>query len=661
MIKHFAIKLYPRLAGLDRRYKRLLMVAADLVVLPVALWAGFALRLSQWWPIEYLAKFWWLFLITPVVGVVVFAWLGLYRSVVRFMGSQALLTVVKGAVLLALLMWAGMYFYGLQGFPRSVPINFALVTLVLIGGSRVLVRSYYHWLFRHHSAKEPVLVYGAGSSGVQLAVALARGREFYVAAFVDDDKSLWNSIVQGVRVYPPDRLAGLLVEQKIGRVLLAIPNAGMQERKRVLDRFEGLAVRVQTVPSMPEIVSGEARVDQLREVQLEDLLGRDPVPARPELLAASIEGKVVMVTGAGGSIGSELCRQIAALRPAALVLFEAGEYALYAIDEELRRWQRERRADFPIYSLLGSVCDRQRVERVIGRYRVQTVYHAAAYKHVPLVEYNVLEGVRNNVFGTGVVAEAARRLAVERFILISTDKAVRPTNVMGASKRLAELILQDLAAANDDPGDPAGGKTIFSMVRFGNVLGSSGSVVPLFRRQIEEGGPVTVTHPRITRYFMTIPEAASLVIQAGSLARGGEVFVLDMGEPVKIADLARRMIQLTGRKLRDAGNPDGDIAIVYSGLRPGEKLYEELLIGDNVSGTHHPKIMRAHEASLPREQLERCLEALRRAEAAGDCRRARSVLEEAVAGFTPSGPVCDYLEQEPPRAAPLTVVQGGRP
>ncbi|MDZ7641944.1 MAG: nucleoside-diphosphate sugar epimerase/dehydratase [Desulfurivibrio sp.] len=631
--------------------KRLLMVLADLVALPLALWSGFALRLSDWWPIETMAPFWGLFIITPVVGVVVFARLGLYRAVVRFMGSQALLAVVKGAVLLGLMMLAGMYFYGLQGFPRSVAINFSLVTLIYVGGTRVLVRSYYHWLLKHHVAKEPVLIYGSGSSGAQLAAALVKGREFYPAAFVDDDPGLWNSIVQGVNIYAPERLPEILRSHRISRVLLAIPNASKRQRKQVLDRFAELAVRVQTVPSMPEIVSGEASVDQLREIELEDLLGRDPVPTRPELLAASVEGKVVLVTGAGGSIGSELCRQIAALRPAALVLFEASEFALYAIDQELRQWQREREADFPIYAILGTVCHRGRVEAALRCYRVQTIYHAAAYKHVPLVEYNVCEGIRNNVFGSKVVAEAALALGVERCVLISTDKAVRPTNVMGASKRLAELILQGLAQSS-----PA---TIFSMVRFGNVLGSSGSVVPLFRRQIETGGPLTVTHPEITRYFMTISEAASLVIQAGSMARGGDVFVLDMGDSVKIADLARRMVQLSGLEVKDERHPQGDIEITFTGLRPGEKLYEELLIGANVTGTGHPKIMRAHEESLTSRQLEECLAGLRQAEAAGDCRQCREILEQAVQGFAPAGPLVDYLERESATGAPFTVVAGG--
>jgi FlaA1/EpsC-like NDP-sugar epimerase len=610
----------------------------------LALWSAYALRFAEWWPERYIEPFWWLFLVVPPVGVFVFARLGLYRAVVRFMGPQALWAVVKGALLLAVLMWAAAYFYQWQQFPRSVPVNFALVTLVYVGGTRLLVRSYYQWLIKHYTEKEPVAIYGAGGAGAQLALALSNGREFYVAAFLDDDPALWDSTIKGVKVYDPSNFKAVAADLGIKRVLLAMPTATKAQRKRALDRLSEQTIHVQTVPSMPEIVSGEASVEQLREVELEDLLGRDPVPPRNELLDASIRGKVVMVTGAGGSIGSEMCRQVMRGAPATLVLFEISEFGLYAIEQELQALQAEMGESFPIVPLLGNVCDRNRVEAAIRHYGVQTLYHAAAYKHVPIVENNVLEGVRNNVHGTRVVAECAAKLGVERCVLISTDKAVRPTNVMGASKRMAELVLQDLATRY---GLKDGHRTIFSMVRFGNVLGSSGSVVPLFRRQIEQGGPVTVTHPEITRYFMTIPEAALLVIQAGSMAEGGDVFVLDMGDSVKIVDLARRMIQLTGLEVRDEKNPEGDIEIVYSGLRPGEKLYEELLIGDNVVGTQHPKILRAQEEILPHDELMRLLEELRHAEKTLDSQRACKVLKRGVNGFAHSGEVVDLLPLAP--------------
>nr|WP_297458410.1 nucleoside-diphosphate sugar epimerase/dehydratase [uncultured Halomonas sp.] len=628
-------KFHHRFATMSRTKKRMIMVAADLVALPLALWSAYALRLSEWWPSYYLEPYWWLFIAVPPVGIFIFARLGLYRAVVRFMGPQALMAVVKGVVLLALLMWASAYFYQFQNFPRSVPVNFALVGFFYVGGTRFLVRSYYQWLIKHYAQKEPVAIYGAGGAGAQLALALSNSREFFVAAFLDDDKALWNSTIKGIRVYSPAEFTSVTEKLGISRVLLAMPSATKRQRKHALDQLAETPVHVQTVPSMPEIVSGEANVDQLREVELEDLLGRDPVPPLETLLNASIRGKVVMVTGAGGSIGSELCRQIARGAPEAIVLFERGEYSLYAIEKELEGQKKDMGERFPVYPLLGSVCNRQRIEAIIQHYGVQTIYHAAAYKHVPIVELNVLEGAHNNVIGTQIVAESAGRLGVERCILVSTDKAVRPTNVMGASKRFAELILQNLAKKSTS--------TVFSMVRFGNVLGSSGSVVPLFRRQIAEGGPVTVTHPEITRYFMTIPEAALLVIQAGSMAEGGDVFVLDMGDSVKIVDLAKRMIQLTGLEVKDEKNPDGDIEIHYSGLRPGEKLYEELLIGDNVVGTPHPKIMRANEETLPDAEIGRLLGELAQAESELDCHRVCDILRQAVSGFQHSSPVADLL------------------
>lgn len=638
-MKKSTAQLHIKVASLSRSYKRLVMVAADLFALPLALWSGFALRFTDWWPVEQMAPFGLLFVVTPLAGVFIFARLGLYRAVVRFMGLHALLAVVKGVGLLALLMSAGMYFFGVQGFPRSVPIHFALVALIYVGGTRLLVRSYYQWLIKHYADKEPVLIYGAGGSGVQLAMALINGREFYPVAFLDDDPSLQGHAVQGIKVYSPSKAKPLIKKEKVERVLLAMPNATKRERKQALDHFSDISIHVQTVPSMPEIVSGDAQVDQLREVELEDLLGRDTVPPYKELLSASVKDKVVMVTGAGGSIGSELCRQLLLIRPAKLLLYDISEHSLYQIDQELNQLILELGESLPILAILGSVCNRNRIEAVVSRYQVQTIYHAAAYKHVPLVEHNLFEGIRNNILGTQVVAEAALKLNVERFVLVSTDKAVRPTNVMGATKRFAELIVQNLSVA----AQPEQGGTIFSMVRFGNVLGSSGSVVPLFRRQLANGGPITVTHPNITRYFMTIPEASLLVIQAGSLARGGEVFVLDMGEPVKIVELAQRMIKLSGLEVKDKHTQEGDIEIVFTGLRAGEKLYEELLIGKNVSGTQHPKIMRAEEESLPTADLDHYLKLLAAAERRLDCKEAQAILQKAVVGYTPVVRCVDYL------------------
>lgn len=629
--------LHYRILTLGRQYKKALMVLADFIALPVALWSAYALRLTQWWPADYMQHAWWLFIATPLAGLVIFTKLGLYRAVVRFMGSQAIWAVVKGVVLLAVLMWAAAFFFELQKFPRSIPINFALAALVYVGGSRLLVRNYYHWLIGHYVNKEPVLIYGAGGAGVQLATSLAGGAEYVPVGFLDDDPAVWKTTVAGMQVYNPQDVGRLIEEQGVTHVLLALPSASRNDRRRILEQLSEHAVHVKTIPSMPELVSGES-LEALRDIDPEDLLGREPVPPVEHLIASSIRDKVVLVSGAGGSIGSEICRQVLRNQPRMLLLYELSEFALYTIEQELSATARKEGQELPIIPLLGSVLDAPRVERIISHFQVQTIYHAAAYKHVPLVEHNIFEGVRNNALGTRVMAQAALQAGVERFVLISTDKAVRPTNVMGATKRLAELIIQGLAAAGK-------GKTVFSMVRFGNVLGSSGSVVPLFRQQIQAGGPVTVTHPDITRFFMTIPEAASLVIQAGSMAEGGDVFVLDMGQPVKIVDLARRMIQLMGYEVRCSENPAGEIAIEFSGLRPGEKLYEELLIGEDVVGTEHPKIMRAHEELLTEAQLEEILAGIEAAMQQGDCETGRQWLQQAVSGFKPAAPIVDWLQK----------------
>lgn len=625
-----------RFLSLGRNSKKAIMVVADLIALPLALWSGYALRLAEWWPHSYMAEAWVLFIVLPFMGVLIFMKLGLYRAVVRFMGAQAILSVSIGVFALAVLLWAGALLLAIESFPRSVPINFALAALVYVGGSRLLVRNYYHWLLRNYIEKEPVLIYGAGGSGVQLATALGGGAEYLPVGFLDDDKSLWKSTVNGLPVFSPSNLQGLIVNRGVTHVLLALPSISQSKRRGILESLTNYSIHVKTVPNMPEIISGEA-VDSLRDVEPEDLLGRDVVPPDPDLLAKSITDKAVLVSGAGGSIGSEICRQVLKSDPKLLVLYEMNEYGLYSIEQELISFKKGLGLDIPIFPVLGSVLDSDRIGRILKRFNIETIYHAAAYKHVPMVEHNIFEGVRNNAFGTKVIAEEALKQGVERFVLISTDKAVRPTNVMGATKRLAELILQDMASR------PSG--TTFSMVRFGNVLGSSGSVVPLFRHQINTGGPVTVTHPEITRFFMTIPEAASLVIQAGSMAKGGDVFVLDMGEPVRITELAKRMIRLMGSEVKSVDCPDG-IEISYSGLRPGEKLYEELLIGDTVIGTEHPKILRAQEELLAESRLAEVLELIQLAICSADSERVRELLEEAISGFKPSSPVVDWMLPE---------------
>ncbi len=569
-------------------------------------------------------------LLVPIT-IFIFMRLGLYRAVLRYVGFKVLWTVVLG-VFISTMLLVMLGFFFTASLPRTVPIIYFSFAILLIGGTRL----FFRMLVNHgNKSRAPVIIYGAGSSGRQLQQALSQGQEFFTVAFVDDSKSLVKTTIQGINVYSPDMIADLIERFDIKKVLLAIPSASRSVRQEVIRRLEHFPCEVLSIPGMADLVNGEALIDELKEVSIEDLLGRDPVTPIPELMNANINGKRVMVTGAGGSIGSELCRQIICCKPSKLVLFELSEYALYAIDKELNEICQDEGIDLEIVPLLGSVQRQNRLVTIMNNFQIQTVYHAAAYKHVPLVEYNVVEGVRNNIFGTLYSAQAAIAAGVETFVLISTDKAVRPTNTMGATKRIAELALQALASAQN--------KTHFCMVRFGNVLGSSGSVVPLFRKQIRTGGPLTVTHPDIIRYFMTIPEAAQLVIQAGAMGCGGDVFVLDMGEPVRIIELAHRMIRLSGLSLKNEKNPAGDIEVKITGLRPGEKLYEELLIGDNVSGTHHPRIMKANESMLPWTELRVLLTKIDTACHEFDHEQLRHLLLEAPAAFTPTDGICDLV------------------
>ena len=622
------------LLTLPRDRKRWLMVGADLLLLPAALWGAYAMRYAEALPAS-MAEVWWLFPATAVIGVLIFSRLGLYRTVVRFMGTRAIWSVAAGVSLLALLIFsvAGLM---QSGIPRAVPISFAVIAFVAVGGVRFLVRAAYHWLLgRGASIAEPVIIYGAGAAGAHLATSLRVAGRFQPVAFVDEDSTLRGSLIDGIEIYDPARIPELLELFPVRRILLAMPSATRGARRRILTQLEAYPVHVQTVPNTEELLTGSASLAQLRDVDIGDLLSRDPVPPIQDLMSRSLRGRVIMVSGAGGSIGSALCRVAVAEGVRTLVLYDHHEFALYAIERELRSVAESRGLSCQLIPVVGSVCNAQRVRAVMRRFGVQTVFHSAAYKHVPMVEQNILEGIRNNVFGTQIFAEAAAECGVERFVLISTDKAVRPTSVMGATKRLAELVLQDLAARN--------GPTIFAMVRFGNVLASSGSVIPVFHEQIGRGGPVTVTHPNITRYFMTVTEASQLVVQAGAMATGGEVFVLDMGEPVRIVDLARRMIRLHGLRVQDDQNPGGDIRIEFSGLRPGEKLYEELLIGENATGTVHPKIMRAEEEALEAERVQEILERLKQAEQSVDPERAYAVLREAVEDFAPASAQSDWL------------------
>ena len=617
-----------RVLAWPRAAKRLVVVSLDVCLALLATWVAFSLRLdTPNWPT---GAQWWVYGLAPVLAVPVFVQFGLYRAIFRYTGQAALMATAKAiavyaALLLAILLWRQW-----PGVPRSLGILQPLVFFLLVGASRAFARFWLADLDRARNQTEGrLLIYGAGTAGVQTASALGVSGQFDLLGFVDDDADKIGRNINRVRVYGRDEVAGLVARLGVTDILLALPSASRERRNSIIQSLRSLPVHIRTLPGMADLASGRVTVQDLKELDIEDLLGRDPVPPDTELLARNLADKVVLVTGAGGSIGSELCRQILAERPRQLLLLDHGEFNLYSIHQELEGLCTAGEYGVALVPLLGSVTNPVRLREIFHTYRPHTVYHAAAYKHVPMVESNPSEGIANNVFGTLNVAQAAMDSGVAHFILISTDKAVRPTNVMGASKRMAELVLQALASQS---GSSAG--TCFGMVRFGNVLGSSGSVVPLFRRQLAAGGPLTVTHAEVTRYFMTIPEAAQLVLQAGAMARGGEVFVLDMGEPVRIVDLARRMVELSGMSVRDDANPTGDVTIAITGLRPGEKLYEELLIGDNPTSTIHPRIMKAHESYLEWPELERQLEILHHAAGTGDVGQIKAVLQHCVHGYT---------------------------
>ncbi len=643
-----------RLLKLSRMQKRAVQLGADSAVILTSFLLAMFLRLEG---VGFLTStgVWIAILITLPVSLLVFNWHGFYRTVIRYISLQSMRPILIGVAVSALTLLIVSQVL-ILGVPRSVPAIYGLLLFCLVGGVRMVMRSLL--LRLTGSRRVPVIIYGAGSSGRQLLSSLDQGQEYRVTDFIDDAAELQGTDICGVRVHGPEDIARLVKHRQPEITLLAVPSASRSQRKAIVERLEPLPVRVQTIPGMADIVSGRAKVSELRDVAIEDLLGRDPVPAMPALMAGNIRGKVVMVTGAGGSIGSELCRQIIRQAPSMLLLWELSEHALYTLDMELRDIVEAERLDVSILPLIGSVQNPERISAALHRYGVQTIYHAAAYKHVPLVEQNVDKGLRNNVFGTKTVADAAIDAGVEAFILISTDKAVRPTNIMGASKRLAELVCQ--AAAERQSG------TIFTMVRFGNVLGSSGSVIPRFRKQIAKGGPITVTHPDITRYFMTIPEAAQLVIQAGAMGEGGDVFVLDMGKPIRIVDLAERIVRLSGLTsyhLAEGEDPGdqmaGDIAISFNGLRPGEKLFEELLIGEQVGKTQHPRIMTAKEAKLAPEALDDLLDQLLMACQSRDVVAMRELIVKAPTGYKPDAQIVDLLWDGALHAAP-TMLQAGQ-
>ena len=607
-------------------------ILVDSVFLVLILLFSFSLRLGHWyWPEDtnlLLAIF-----SAPLIAFLIFVKFGLYRAIIRFIGFKAVWAIVQAVSIYAVIWGVIGFMIAVEGIPRSVILINWVLTLLVIGGLRLSAR----WLFSEtynssNSKRKNVVIYGAGSAGRQLSTALMQSNEYSPVAFLDDESKIHGHFINGLEIVSSSNLNRLINEKNVAEILLAIPSISRVRRNEIISFLEPYPVLVRSLPGVAELAQGKVKVTDLHGISIEDLLGRDAVPVKEELLSFNILDKVVMVTGAGGSIGSELCRQILLLKPKILILYELNEFALYTIDKELLDLSVMNVEVFPI---LGSVNNTKRLSRVFKKFGVQTIYHAAAYKHVPMVEFNNSEGVSNNIFGTLNIAKTAIDEGVKTFVLISTDKAVRPTNTMGTTKRFAEMILQALSKEQN--------KTRFTMVRFGNVLDSSGSVIPLFKKQIKDGGPVTVTDKDIIRYFMTIPEAVELVIQAGAMGQGGDVFVLDMGEPIRIADLAKKMIHLSGLQVKDSTNPDGDIEIEYIGLRSGEKLYEELLIGDNVLETDNPMIMRAQEGTLDWNDLKLLLDKLEKAINSDDQKKLRELLIKAVPEFEPQCDIKDLL------------------
>ena len=646
-MKKILSKLATPTLSMPRLAKRFIALALDLSLCILTVWIAYYLRLgelisftgqSDWAQGAVLAS-----LASIGLAIPIFILSGLYRAIFRYSGWPALLAVAQAIGIYGLLYVILFTVIGVQDVPRTIGIIQPILLLLFVGASRAFVRI---WLGDQYtsilkrSERLKVLVYGAGSSGRQLVAAMANSHEMQIIGFLDDDDRLQGHMLNGLPIYDPDDLGRLVITLSIGNILLALPKISRKRRNDILNHIRGTHVSVRTLPSMTDLAQGKVSISDIRELDIDDLLGREPVMPNHILLAKNIHSRAVMVTGAGGSIGSELCRQIFQIGPTKLLLIEQSEFALYSIHKELEEMQAG--TNTILVPLLASVQDEDRMQEILSTWRPDTVYHAAAYKHVPLVEHNPAAGIKNNVLGTLNTAMAAAENGVTDFVLISTDKAVRPTNVMGASKRLAEMVLQALAANANNSG------TRFCMVRFGNVLDSSGSVVPKFRQQIREGSCITLTHPDVTRYFMTIPEAAQLVIQAGAMAKGGDVFVLDMGQPVRIMDLARRMVELSGLIVKDEQSPDGDIEIDITGLRPGEKLYEELLIGDNPQSTMHPRIMRAQEVFIAWTELEGKLKSLELALNINDVGVIRLMMQQLVTGYIPSDAIVDwvYLEQE---------------
>lgn len=662
IFKGYVAKRHVALAilALPRAAKRFIAIFVDLSLCILTVWLAFYLRLGEF--VALSGNQLWAVVVSIGIALPIFILSGLYRAIFRYSGWPALLTVARAVGIYGLLFAAIFTAIGLVDVPRTVGIIQPILLLLFVGASRALAR---FWLGDHylnilnHASRAKVLIYGAGATGRQLAAAIRNSHEIHLAGFLDDNPQFYSNVLNGQPIYNPADLAGLVSALNIKYVLLAMPNLSRRRRNEILSHIQSTQVAVRTLPSVTDLAQGNVSISDLRDLDIDDLLGRDSVEPNYTLLATNIMNKVVLVTGAGGSIGSELCRQILAVNPAKLLLIEQSEFALYTIHQELEKKLATLNCMTPpvLVPLLASIQEAIHMREILSTWRPDTIYHAAAYKHVPLVEQNLATGIKNNLLGTLCMAQAAIENAVTNFVLISTDKAVRPTNVMGASKRLAEMALQALAANQA----VAPSITKFSIVRFGNVLDSSGSVVPKFRQQIRDGGPITLTHPEVTRYFMTIPEAAQLVIQAGSMAKGGDVFVLDMGPPVKIMDLAHRIIELSGLTIKNQDYPEGDIEITVTGLRPGEKLYEELLISNNPLPTMHPRIMKSHENFIPWLEFEAKLDMLETALNTNNVDLVRSMMQELVVGYTPTDDIVDlvHLEQEAQSQALLSSCSGG--
>lgn len=619
------------LKGFKRQTKQAIVIAIDIVTIIISVWVSFSLRYEQFHrpDISEIKAY----LFAMILALPIFNLAGLYRSVFRYSGFSAMSMVAKTCMLYGVLYFIIVSLIIPEGIPRSVGIIQPLLLLVAVGASRASARLYLHPsndLLYKKKKKERIVIYGAGSCGIQIATAIEHNARYVLCGFIDDDPCLQKKNINGVTVYGSKDIPSIIEKKEINTILIALPSIAKSKKQAIYKSLEGLGVIIRTIPDLDAIAGGKVSISDIREIDIEDLLGRDPVPPIKKLISKCIQGKIVLVTGAGGSIGSELCRQIITQNPIKIILYDNSEYNLYAIDKELKERIINLGLNVVVKPVLGDVNDKRYTYQIIEKYKPETVYHAAAYKHVPMVEENPCEGIKNNVFGTLSVAEACINTMVKNMVLISTDKAVRPTNVMGASKRIAELVLQAMSSQYKDINE-----TCFSIVRFGNVLGSSGSVVPLFRQQINDGGPVTVTHKDMTRYFMTIPEAAQLVIQAGAMANGGEVFLLDMGQPVKIIELAKRMIELSGLTVKDIDNPDGDIALEITGLRPGEKLYEELLIGDNPCPTEHPRIFKAHEKYMSMQEIKKHISLLENYinDGHGDIVELKNILRVIVSGY----------------------------